>query len=207
MPEILPTDISPATAPTPAPTATPPDSGGISPELAGLLEQDGDIPDDVLRIPAFNALLEGKPGALYANLDAKSPELATIVKHAPDLIKAGFGFYAADSKPVTVLFNSLALSIEDLAAADAAGRLDEVAAPFDEVKQSYDQLIAEDKATRTAAPAAAAPAAAPTVPGPSPAASPASMQNKIATARTENLTPGSPTGQGRILSALKKPVV
>jgi len=205
MPDILPTDIVPATQPVaaaPAPAEEAPD------ELTSLIGQDGEIPEEVLRIPAFNALLEGKPGAIYAAQGEKSPELETIMKNSKELIKAGFGFYKADSKPVNVMFNALTITPQELAQADSEGRLDEVATPFSEVKASYDQLISEDqaKAGKTAA------AAAPTVPGPSAPPPPASVQNKLATARTDNLTPGAPTsgpspGQGRILNSLRKPVV
>lgn len=209
MADILPSDIQPAAAaPAPAPIATPaaPTEGDES--LESLIDQDGEIPEEVLRIPAFNALLENKPSAIYIKRGEKAPEAATIVKHAKELVKAGFGFYQAKTAPVNVLFNALAISPEELEAADTEGRLDEVAADFNEVKAAYDQLISEDQAKAgKGAPAAGAPAAPVQIPPP-----PASVQNKYAEAREANIKPGSPTsgpapGQGRILNALRKPVV
>lgn len=203
MADILPIDVQPA-----APVAAPTDDES----LESLIGQDGEVPEEVLRIPAFNAILENKPSAIYIKRGEKSPEAAVIVKHAKELVKAGFGFYAATSSPVNVLFNALAISPEELAKADEEGRLDEVAADFNEVKASYDQLIAEDQAKAGKGKPAEEAAAVATVPGPSAPPPPASVQNKYATARTDALTPGSPTsgpapGQGRILNALRKPVV
>lgn len=204
MADILPIDVQPA-APVAAPVAAEP----ADESLESLIGQDGEIPEEVLRIPAFNALLENKPSAIYIKRGEKSPEAATIVKHAKELVKAGFGFYSAQSSPVNVLFNALAISPEELAKADEEGRLDEVAADFNEVKASYDQLISEDQAKAGKGKSAEA---VPTVPGPSAPPPPASVQDKYATARADALTPGSPTsgpapGQGRILNALRKPVV
>lgn len=201
MPEILPTDIAPAAPiqPAAAPASPPAEQG-----LESLIAQDGEVPEEVLRIPAFNALLEGKPGAIYSPNGEKSPDLALILKHSPELIKAGFGFYTAKSKPVNVMFNALKLDFADLAKADSEGRLDEVAAPFSEVKASYDQMISEDQAAAKAAPTAPA---VPTSAGPLPAPPAASVQNKMATARAGNLSGGSPDRQGSILASLKRPVV
>lgn len=107
---------------------------------------------------------------------------------------------------MNVLFNSLFLTHEQLAAADAAGTLDEIAAPYGEVAASYQQLIDEDQAK------AGTGKAAPAVPGAMPTPPPASVQNKLATARIDSLEPSSPTsgpapGQGRILNSLRKVVV
>jgi hypothetical protein len=126
------------------------------------------------------------------------------MKHAPELIKAGFGFYSAESKPVNVMFNALKMDLADLAKADSENRLDEVATPFSEVKASYDQLISEDQAAAKAAPTAPA---VPTSAGPLPAPPAASVQNKMATARIGSASGGSPDRQGSILASLKKPVV
>lgn len=200
MPEILPTDIAPAAPIQPAAAPAAPAEQGLD----SLIAQDGEVPEEVLRIPAFNALLEGKPGAIYSPNGEKSPDLATIMKHSPELIKAGFGFYKAESMPVNVMFNALKMDLADLALADSEGRLDEVAAPFSEVKASYDQMISEDQAAAKAAPTAPA---VPTSAGPLPAPPAASVQNKMATARAGNLSGGSPDRQGSILASLKRPVV
>lgn len=189
---LTPNDIQPA-----APVA----------EAAPATETDVDhgIPEDVLRIPAMNGLLQGKPGAIYAPKNQPDPDLSTIIKHGNELINAGFRFYEAKSKPVNVLYNTLYLSEEDLAAADASGQLDKVAEPFSDVKASFDSL----RTKKEGAPAAsAAPTAAPPAVAMGGTPPPASVQNKLATARIDNLTPEpSTTGRGRILTAIQKPVV
>ena len=200
---INPDDVQPVqpAAPAPEPAAPAPDAGG-----------EPEIPEDVLRIPAMNGLLQGKPAAVYAPNDVKDPDITTVLKHGQELINSGFAFYKAKSMPVNVLYNRLFLTDEDLAAADENGTLDSVAEPFDAVRASFDQLR-KTKPTEGANPEAAAAAVAPAAPNvpagppPSGAPAPASVQNKLATARLGNLNPGSPNGAGRILSAIQKPVV
>lgn len=200
-------DVQPA-APAPAPDAAPaPDGAGQDPGKGN----EGEIPKDVLRIPAMYGLLQGKPAAIYAPRGQSTPELATVVKHGQELVNAGLIFYAAKSKPVNVLYNTLFLSHADLEKADAAGELDKVAEPFEAVRDSFDKLrtskepgVAPDAPVAPVAPGAASPTAA--AMGGAPA--PASVQNKLATARINSLTPtNSTTGRGRILSEIQKPVV
>lgn len=203
---ISPEDIQPAApAPTPAPAPAP----GAEDELSKLLSEDGEVPEEVLRIPAFNALLEGRPPAVFIEQGKAPPEIQTINKYAPDLIRAGFGFYKADSMPVNVMFNGLLISPEELAKADQEGRLADIAAPYLEVKALYDGASLKGASATTPEATAAAPAA-PAQPNVAPM--PASAQRQLAKARTDVIEPGSPTsgpspGQGRILNALKKPAV
>lgn len=191
--DVQPAAIAPAVA-APAPDAQAPGTGS-----------EGEIPQDVLRIPAMYGLLQGKPAAIYAPKNQPDPDLSTVIKHGKELIGAGLLFYEAKSKPVNVLYNTLFLSADDLEKADAAGELDKVAEPFADVRASFDQLRTNKAPGETAAaPASIAPA--PAAMGGTPP--PASVQNKLATARINNLTPeNSTTGRGRILSAIQKPVV
>jgi hypothetical protein len=191
---ITPDDVQPAQAATaPAAPAAEPTTPGSGTE--------GEIPQDVLRIPAMYGLLQGKPAAIYAPKNQPDPDLSTVIKHGKELIGAGLHFYEAKSKPVNVLYNTLFLSAEDLAKADDAGELDKVAEPFADVRASFDSLRTKKPAEPTAAPAPAPVSMGGTPP-------PASVQNKLATARIGALTPeDSTTGRGRILSAIQKPVV
>lgn len=188
-------DVQPAaTAPVAAPETEAPGTGS-----------EGELSPDVLRIPAMYGLLQGKPAAIYAPKNQPDPDLSTVIKHGNELIGAGLHFYEAKSKPVNVLYNTLFLTAEDLEKADAAGELDKVAEPFADVRASFDQLRT-NKPAGEAGSAAPAPAPAPVAMGGAPP--PASVQNKLATARINNLTPeNSTTGRGRILSAIQKPVV
>lgn len=191
----------PAAAPVEPPAPTEPESTG----------GEASIPEEVLRIPAMNGLLQGKPAAVYSPTDKKGdPDIETVLKNGQALIDSGFAFYAAKSKPVNVLYNRLFLDDAALEKADAEGNLDSVAEPFDDVRASFDQL--RKKAPTDGAPAAPqsaamAPAPVPAGPPPSGAPAPASVQNKLATARINNLEPDAPNGAGRILSAIQKPVV
>lgn len=193
-------DVQPATAP----------AAPVEPTSPTEPEGEVEIPEEVLRIPTMNGLLQGKPAAVYAPNNKKDPDIDLVLKNGQSLIDAGFAFYQAKSMPVNVLYNRLYLDDAALAQADEAGKLDEVAEPFDDVRASFDSL--RKKAPTEGAPAAPqsaamAPAPVPAGPPPSGAPAPASVQNKLATARIANLEPDAPNGAGRILSAIQKPVV
>lgn len=199
-------DVQPAASPAPEPLN--PATAAAPPEPAAPTEPSGDaeIPEEVLRIPAMNGLLQGKPAAVYAPNNQKDPDIDIVLKNGKSLIDAGFAFYKAKSMPVNVLYNRLFLDDAALAKADEEGKLDTVAEPFSDVRASFDQLRKKKPTEGAPAPAAAL-AAPPASPGPSGPPAPASVQNKLATARIGNLEPGAPNGAGRILSAIQKPVV
>lgn len=206
---ITPDDVQAA---KPAPEPVTPETAAAPTEPAAPTESEGDveIPEDVLRIPAMNGLLQGKPAAVYAPDNKKDPDIDVVLKHGQQLIDAGFAFYKAKSMPVNVLYNRLFLDDADLVKADEAGKLDEVAEPFDDVRASFDALRKKKPTDGAAAPeaaAAVAPAPLGSSPAPGGAPAPASVQNKLATARLNNLEPDAPNGAGRILSAIQKPVV
>lgn len=163
------------------------------------------IPEDVLALPEFSGLLEGKPAAVLVPKGFKSPETDVIMAHSKELANAGFGFYPSADGKTSVFFNTQYLSPEDLQKADAAGKLAEIATPFEELKASFDSVTGGTPAPEAGAAPAAAPAALPAPAAPS-------LDKKLATARIKNVAPGSPTsgpspGSGRILNAILKPTV
>lgn len=190
--------IEPKDSPTPATPATESKGGG-------------GFSDELLQIPAMQALFAGSPPALSTSLKdfSNRPEAKLMGDHKDELMKAGIGFYRSLGGDLGVLFNQLHIAGQDLQEADKAGKLLEVAPPFDQVTQqvtgsgeAHPSLTAQVPG----GPKTAAPQAIP----PSPA--PASVQNKQTTARLKNVQPGSPTsgpapGAGRILNNILKPVV
>ena len=178
------------------------------------------LPDDVLKIPAMNALLQGSPPATYAPIKSKMPEIETLSKHAQDLKNAGFAAFKSESMPGNfVLFNGLIIKPEEVMQADSAGKLDSVAVPFQTLVESYAKAkrgadVNTAEADGMGAPAAQAGAggAIPPVGGSGVPPLPASAQRQAMSARVMNLQPGSPTsgpapGRGRVLNAISKPVV
>jgi len=175
----------------------------------------GGIPDAVLAIPEFSGLLQGKPAAVSIDKDDPSPESALIGENQQPLFDAGFGFYAAKDGVTHVMFNTQFTDQASIEAADAAGKLDEVAVPFGELKASFEVAAGRAASEGSAPTSEAPPAAAPEAGGPAqvaPAPPAASLDKKLATARIKNLAPGGPAsgptpGQGRILNSLLAPTV
>lgn len=208
---VMPSDVVPvAEAPAPAP---------IDPQAAPEPEElpaEAALPEEVLKIPAMGALLQGSPPATYGPLKSKMPEIQTLSKHAQDLKNAGFAAFESESMPGNfVLFNGLIVKPDEVMQADKAGQLDSVAVPFESLVKSFDgakkgseETPAEGAPPSEVAPGGAiAPSAASSVP-----ALPASAQRRTMSARVANLVPGSPTsgpapGRGRVLNAISKPVV
>jgi hypothetical protein len=172
---------------------------------------EGGFSDDLLKIPAMQALFAGQPAALSTSLKdfAKRPEAKVIQSHKDELQKAGIGLYRSLAGDLGVLFNQLHIAGQDIVAADKAGRLLEVAPPFDQVNSAVASSGEANPVMNAAVPQGPKTAGIPPIPA-SPA--PASVQNKTATARIKSLSPGSPTsgaapGAGRILNSIMKPVV
>jgi hypothetical protein len=192
---LTPEDIAPAAGTEEAvPAASEPASDSAS------------LPEDVLAIPAMHGLLHGAPPAIYSpNVRRNDPELAVIAKNADPLVNAGFGFYKSKDGKYSVLYNSAYVSEAQLKEADKAGKLTEVAAPFDQVRNSYDSAI-----SGPGAPAQVPPPVTNAQPSAAPISS--ATQQKITTARLKNLPYGSPTsgpapGAGRVLNNILKPTV
>ena len=167
--------------------------------------------DELLQIPALQALFAGAPPAVSTPLKefAQRPEAKLIEDNKDALLKAGVGFYRSLGGDLGVLFNQLHIAGQDLQEADKAGRLLEIAPPFDQVTEQIAGSGEAHPSLSAQVPAGAKTAAPQAIP-PSPA--PASVQNKQMTARLKNLQPGSPTsgpapGAGRIMNQILKPVV
>ncbi len=175
-------------APAPAPAAEP------------------SIPDEILQIPAFSAILRGTPPAVYVPKGLRTPEVEAVERNIEPLMASGFGVYRPLDGKSSVLFNTQFVTEEELKVADQKGKLDVLAPPLTEALDFFNQNVPADGA---AAPAPIAPVTAPAMPGPSMAPA---AQSSIQSARTENTLPGSPSsgpvpGQGRILNAVLKPVI
>lgn len=226
-----------ATAPAPSPEVAPAASVPATDSAASdQMRGNAGLPDELLQIPALQALMAGTPPALSATLKEfqTNPAAQLIVKNKDDLMRAGLGFYRSLSGQVGVIFNQFHLHPQDLQAADKAGKLGTLAPSFDsvnhEVSKSGPQnpVLASGNVpggpkppTVKGPPQTASGMLAPANeagPTPSPAAAPmpspgaGKIQQKIMGARLANVNPGSPTsgpvpGQGRILNNILKPVV
>lgn len=200
--DIAPKSAAPAPAaevPPVAPEAAPAPAAGAAPG----------IPDDVLKIPAFLALLQGSPPAVFAPKGSEQahPELKTVTDNYQALVDAGFGFYRPKSAEGMVFFNTQFISPEEVKVADDKGRLADLAPDVNELFGAFSEGL------KGAAPAPeGAPAAPPTLPGPSAPPPSAGAQKATAGARARAVTPTGPSGgpfpgQGRLLNAVLKPVV
>lgn len=172
------------------------------------------LPEALLKeAPALQLLLNGSPPATFAPTDAEFPELKTVAKHIKDLGKAGFGVYGTKDGSNVVVFNGLYITPDEVKAADEAGQLEAIAAPYGELRTALEGGAASAGATEASPEAPGGiptPSALPAAPaGPQP---PAATQNRIASKRLSNVSLGSPTsgpapGQGRILNNIAKPVI
>lgn len=200
-------DIAPKSvgAPAPvAPEAPPADATQVEAPKGGT-----GIPDDVLKIPAFSALLQGSPPAVFAPKGSEQahPELKTVTDNYKALVDAGFGFYRPKSAEGMVFFNTQFVSPEEVKVADDKGRLADLAPDVNELFSAFNEGL------QGSAPAPeGAPAASPAIPGPSAPPPSSAAQQATAGARARAVTPTGPSGgpfpgQGRLLNAVLKPVV
>lgn len=173
----------------------------------------GGISDELLQIPAMQALFAGQPAALSTPIKEFSnrPEAKIIEENKDAIQRAGVGFYRSLAGDLGVLFNQLHIAGQDLIEADKQGRLTEVAPLFDEVNQAV-SMSGEGNPVLSAQVPGGAKTANISAPAPAPAPAPASVQNKLTTARLKNTSLGAPTsgpqpGAGRILNTLLKPAV
>lgn len=174
------------------------------------------IPDEVLQLPALQAIFSGSPPALSAPIEqfAKRPEAALIQKNLGALQKAGLALYRSLAGDTGVIFNQLKVSPAEIQTADQEGRLQEIAPPFDAVSQQVassgqnNPVLSAQPATGAAtAPVAQPPQAASPIRQPA-----ASAQRAAISAKVKNLSPGGPSsgpkpGAGRLLNSILKPAV
>lgn len=192
----------------------------VQPRAGAEAASSKSLPDEVLQIPAMQALFAGQPAALSASLTdfAKRPEGKLIQSNKDVLMKAGMGLYRALDGDTGVIFNQMFLNGEELKSADQAGQLQSIAPPFDQVNSSVAQSGANNPVLNAGnpsgqfktAPVKSPPqmnSAVPTVP---PAG--AGVQNQAQRARQKNMAPSSPTsgpkpGAGRLLNSILKPII
>lgn len=219
MPESLVTP-RPGTEPAPAPEV---------PTEAAAPAEGGELPDEVLRVPIVQALMAGQPPAVSAPIAdmIKKPDAELLMKNKDALFAAGIGLYRSLSGELGVVFNQLAISGEEIQAADKAGQLQTLAPDWDQVTldiqksgENHPALSAKGPTGPRETPPAVAPQSGnsapivPNVPAQGAAGSglPAGAQRKLAGARAANMQAGSPLsgaapGAGRLLNSVLKPVL
>lgn len=182
------------------------------------------MPPALLKIPAISGLLTGKPGAFSLPIkESKNREdLQDLKKYKDWLGRAGMNVYTSLDGKTGVVFNQLFVHPEELKAADAAGKLMQIAPSFDSVNHMIGKsgtahpALDPNNATPVGlkgAPTMQPPQSADVPPmqaGPAPESQ--GIQRKIMAARLANMNPGSPTsgpapGAGNLLRQVLKPVI
>lgn len=183
-------------------------------EAAPAADQASGLSDDLLRLPAIQALMAGNPAAASGSLEefAKRPEAKVITANKDALMNAGFFFYRSLDNALGVIGNGLYISPDQIKQADKDGTLAQVAPPFDQVSNAVstagdkNPVLAHSGKVPEGFATAPAPAGSPMPAGPT---APASTQNQLQTARLKNAAPGSPTsgpspGAGRLANSIMK---
>lgn len=174
------------------------------------------IPDELLKIPAMAALLAGKPGALswrVKEVKNDSEVAKAISENKSKLQESGIGFYKSLSGSIGVMFNALSVHPESIKAADKAGKLLEIAPPFEMVNQELSKAGPDHPAFTSEPLTGAAPAPPVNPPQSAQAPMPAAAQNATQKARLMNLNPtqaatkGPLAGQGNLLKSILRPVL
>lgn len=184
--------INPDTLVDPNASATP----------ANSEEDTSGIPQEVLELPIMAGLLQGAPPAVWAPIGTKGPEVSVVLAHAPELNKAGFGFYRDEKAGLDVFYNSRFVSPDLIKKAAEKGKIKDVASPLEEVSAQINGSVG--------APAGVAEPGA--VPAASVKAAASLPDTPVNTARLNNVQPGSPTdgprpGAGRVLNNIIKPTI
>lgn len=157
---------------------------------------DLEIPDNVLKIPAMAALLKGSLTAISAlrgGASAKDPDLQAVMQAAPALADAGFSFYRGKTRDV--ISNSLKVDPQVIEKADQADLLDDVAAPWEQLK-AIDLSGAKQPEPVVAAPVVAVAPVAPAVPV-APVVESTGANTAATLAGAQNLQPKPPADQVR----------
>lgn len=181
-------------------------------------EQQQGLPPALLKLHPIQALIAGTPPATSMPIEAfkKTPEAEEIVKNADVLKQAGFFFYRSLNGSHGVIGNALHIHPADIQAADKAGKLEQIAPPWNHLEH----VIGKSGTNHPAllgrgvpnAPASPTPVAPPQSATGMVKPEPAKAQVKTQAARLLALQPGAPTsgpapGQGRILNSILRPVV
>lgn len=174
------------------------------------------LSEEVIGIPAIQAILAGSPPAVSASIKDLSarPEGKAIAANFGPLQEAGMGLYRSLAGDLGVLFNRMIISDQEIMDADKAGKLADIAPPFDNVNaevakagQKNPILSAKNPTGLKQAPA---PSVQPAPIAPVEAAKPATSKQVMQ--KNKALTPGGPTsgpapGAGRLLNNILKPVI
>lgn len=157
------------------------------------------VPEKILAMPIFKAILEGAPAALWTPTGDKSPEAVEAVKAGKDLNRIGLFFYRDDPTKTDVLYNAQFISPELIKTAAKKGKLREVASNLAETVAAINGTGAAPEAGDGASPAAGMP-------------SPVPVDSALNTARVNSLQPGGPTsgnfpGAGRVLNGLTQSAI
>jgi hypothetical protein len=177
-----------------------------------------DLPDEVLQIPAVQGLIAGSPVAVSAKVkDAEKTEQGKlIIDNAKELQNNGIGFYRSLSGDTAVLFNTLHINGEDIKKADKAGKLLEIAPPFDQVNSdiakmgpdAHPSLNSQGVPGGPASPQGALPPQSQQMPMPAPpSASADRLRAQIANIKPQAPTAGARPGAGRLLNSIYRPVL
>lgn len=173
------------------------------------------IPDEVLQIPAMQALFAGSPAAVSASLTdfAKRPEGKLIQQNKDVLMKAGMGLYRALDGDTGILFNQMYLNGEEIKSADKAGQLAQIAPPFDTVNSEIAKSGQNNPVLNSGnVPNGFKSTSAPSAPVTNVPPASAGVQRTAQRARTSNMTPkgpisGAKPGAGRLLNSILRPVL
>lgn len=173
-----------------------------------------DLSDELLKIPAIQALFAGSPPAVSGSIKQfeKRPEAKAILANRDPLMRAGMGFYRSLDGETAAIFNQFYISGEEIKAADQEGRLQEIAPPFDAINDKISKSGKENPIMSAKGPQGGLKTAPVPQPVQSGSGLSASAQRKLMTERLGNISPGSPTsgpapGSGRLLNQILTPVV
>lgn len=197
---------------TPISLEQPPLPSGETP-----VSSEASLPDEVLQIPSIQAIMSGAPPAVSFNVKAaeKTPEAKLIGANKQGLQENGVGFYRSLAGDTGVMFNSLKISGEDIKAADAAGKLLEIAPDAAKVSADIMQSGANHPALNSGAPPsglAAPQGALPPQSAQMPMTDTAPANRQKLAAQLKMLQPQAPTsgahaGQGNLLRSIMRPVL
>lgn len=193
--------VSPSPTPS-APAETPP---------ASETESTGSLPSEITKFSPLMAVLAGQPPAFSTPVANKDERLLKIWANRDRLSEAGIAFYRSLTGDTGVIFNSLRIHPETLKQADRAGKLLEVAPPYDLIEKALagkpldlEGFQAPEGLPQLPAPETPQAAQSPVAP------LSAGAQKAIATKRMAALVPKEPTkglkpGAGRVLNAILTP--
>lgn len=175
-------------------------------------------------MPVVRSIAVARPPAVRLPPGHYFPELSALGKKLPNLLQSGFDVYRASTDDL-VLFNPLAMPLEELQAIDQKGKLAELVPDYGTLTNQLPKEMTDEEAVQQVseseeierglaslggeapAPATGGMPAQTPVPPPNPAATSALNRTRV-----QAMQPGSPTsgpapGAGRVLNGLLKPAL